>query len=220
MVTVGVLRKIKSYGFALPTIMIASVVMLIVLATAVQATTTSSLVIKNQYYNQLAREAAESAIKRASTCLRQNSYEPTWSDARPLTPATDCSGTTQSGLPSYVMSDGNIRTTFEVKYPTTGSAGSLRVLATAKTELLRTSNGTVWRSYNASLATDVTYQDSPQISGGAGWADSGHLGLFLSTTGQLYGFGDNSVGQLDSLTAPAVVSSPYKMELPSGVNRV
>ena len=56
-------------GFALPTVLIASIIMLIVLLSAATASSSIRSSLNAQYYNQLAREAAESGMARASDCL-------------------------------------------------------------------------------------------------------------------------------------------------------
>ena len=81
-----------SKAFALPTILIASIVLLTVLALSVTATATVRTALKNQYYVQLAQVAGESGVAYAKACLAANSNVPQWTDVKPLTPATDCSG--------------------------------------------------------------------------------------------------------------------------------
>lgn len=53
--------KLKQ-GFALPTVLIASVVLLTVLAVSVTATTAARTTLKNQYYAQLAQIAGEAGL--------------------------------------------------------------------------------------------------------------------------------------------------------------
>lgn len=85
-------KRSVSVGFALPTILIASVVMLIVLLVSVTSTTGVRTALKNQYYEQLAQVAGEAGIAYAQACLAANNGVPQWTDAKPLTPSTDCSG--------------------------------------------------------------------------------------------------------------------------------
>ena len=82
-------------GFALPTVLIASIVLLTVLAVAVSATTAVRTVLVNQYYAQLAQVAGEAGTAYAKSCLAANGNVPQWTDAKPLTPATDCFGNVQ-----------------------------------------------------------------------------------------------------------------------------
>jgi hypothetical protein len=72
--------------------LIASVVLLIVLAVSVTATATIRETLKSQYYTQLAQVAGEAGVAMAKACLAASGNVPQWTDAKPLTPATDCSG--------------------------------------------------------------------------------------------------------------------------------
>ena len=94
----------KARGFALPTVLIASVVMLMVLATAVSTTAAVRSALQNQYYNGLADDAADAGTAFAEACLKTNGNTVTWSDSKPLKPNTDCYGTVQSGISAYVKS--------------------------------------------------------------------------------------------------------------------
>lgn len=85
-------RRVSSKGFALPTVLIASVVLLTVLAVSVSATATARTTLKEQYYAQLAQIAGEAGVAYAKSCLAANENEPQWTDAKPLTPSTDCAG--------------------------------------------------------------------------------------------------------------------------------
>lgn len=81
-----------SRAFALPTVLIASVVLLMVLAASVTATTALRTTLKTQYYTQLAQVAGESGVAYAKACLAASGNVPQWTDAKPLMPSTDCSG--------------------------------------------------------------------------------------------------------------------------------
>ncbi len=215
-----IMKHMLSRGFALPTLLIASVIMLTVLLASVTAVSSITGGINSQYYNQLAREAAESGLANAETCLRANNYSPTWTDASPLRPFTNCNGTTQAGFPQYVFQSGNVRTTFTVKRPTTGDASTLFIVSEGKVELTRTSDPSqIWRSYTVTVGNTSRYNDAPQIAGGAGWKDLGHNGYMLATTGILYGWGDNTYNQLGASSLGTTVSTPIVMDLPSGVTR-
>jgi len=82
-----------SRGFALPTILIASIVMLTVLLVSVSSTSTIRTALNSQYYEQLAHVAGDAGIAYAEACLNANGNVPQWSNASPLTPNSDCSGT-------------------------------------------------------------------------------------------------------------------------------
>ena len=56
-------------GFALPTIVIASLILMMVLVAALSTTTSTRTALEEQYYSQLAREAAEAGWVKAEACL-------------------------------------------------------------------------------------------------------------------------------------------------------
>ena len=85
-------RQKTAKAFALPTVLIASIVLLMILAVSVTATAAVRTTLKNQYYVQLAQVAGESGVAYAKACLAASGNIPQWTDAKPLTPATDCSG--------------------------------------------------------------------------------------------------------------------------------
>ena len=206
-------------GFALPTVLIASVIMLSILVTAVSSIGSASAAIDSQYYNQLAREAAESGMARASDCLKQTpNYTAQWSDASPLMPNTNCDGSIIPGASQWLVNNGNTRTTFRIGTPTTGSANTMRIAAGGVVDLVRASNqNTAWRTYSQSLTQDNRYRGQPKIAGGAGWQSNGHIAVITSVDNQLYGFGSNYAGQVTTENSPTNVLYPEQYPLPTGV---
>ena len=89
--------KTRNYrgGFALPTVLIASVVMLIVLSVSVSSVAAVRTTLKTQYYEQLAKAAGEAGVAYAKACLAKNGNKPLWTDEKPLRPSTDCAGNPQ-----------------------------------------------------------------------------------------------------------------------------
>ncbi len=79
-------------GFALPTVLIASVVMFTILAVSVSSVVAVRTALKTQYYEQLAKAAGEAGVAYAKACLAKNGNVPLWSDNKPLRPSTDCAG--------------------------------------------------------------------------------------------------------------------------------
>lgn len=208
-------------GFALPTIIIASVILLTVLVTAVTAVGSITAALASQYYNQLAREAAESGLASATACLRFSNYTPTWTDAAPLKPNTGCDGVEVGSMSKWIVNQGNTRTTFSVSLPQVGAASSVRTISIGTVELTRASDQTqVWRTYTYKAAQNSRYNDTPQIAGGAGWKDNGHNGYMLAANGTLYGWGANNGQQLGDASLGLMVTTPLKIALPDGVNRV
>ena len=85
-------RRISRGGFALPTVLIASVVMLTILVVSVSSVAAVRVTLKTQYYEQLAKSAGEAGVAYAKACLSKNGNVPLWTDAKPLRPSTDCAG--------------------------------------------------------------------------------------------------------------------------------
>lgn len=162
-------KAIKQYfknvrGFALPTILIGSIVMLIVLVGAVTATTATRTALNEQYYDQLAQAAGDAGVAYAKACLNASANTPTWSNASPLMPNTDCSGNPIGGYtcPSAtdtrcsVTLNGNIRSSFSVGIPTLDSDGhAVTIPKNGFVDILRTSNSAVWRTYKQQAAQSV-----------------------------------------------------------------
>lgn len=213
--------KKRTPGFALPTILIAAVVMLIVLVASITLASSVGTALSSQYYNQLAREAAESGLANANFCLKAYNFTPTWTDDNPLVPDTDCTGVSPNGASKWIVNSNNIRTTFSVSKPVAAGASSLRFVSTGTVQLTRTSDqNAVWRTFTATIAKTSRYNDAPQIASGAGWKDNGHDGYMLASTGVLYGWGDNSGSQIGDSSLGTTITLPTKIALPSGVTKV
>lgn len=133
----------SSKGFALPTVMIASIVMLIVLLSGLVSTSSVSTSLRQQYYTRLNNEAFASGYTRAQSCL--NAFgSATWSNASPLRPDSGCGGGAQctTGPTCYVLSTNNLKTTFTVNGATSNSDGSYTIPITSEVQLFRTSQTT------------------------------------------------------------------------------
>jgi len=133
--------------------------MMMVLLAAVTSTVAVRTSLKNQYYNHLAQDAGEAGVAYAKACMKANSNAPTWTDAKPLKPNTDCSGNitytcAEGSLDpkcSVVVVDSKTVTSFSVSRPIADSSGSFNssyIVANGKVDLLRT-DSTIWRSYSA-----------------------------------------------------------------------
>jgi len=85
-------------GFALPTVLVASIIMLMVLMVSIASTASVRVALSAQFYNQLAQNAGDAGVAYAKACLASSSGTVTWSDAKPLMPYTDCNGDPIPGL--------------------------------------------------------------------------------------------------------------------------
>jgi len=125
--------------------------MLTVLLVAVVSTSAVRASLNAQYYNQLAKTAADAGIVYAKSCLESNNGIPRWTDNSPLTPATDCSGFPITGASNFVLNDtdNKIQSTFSVGCAGCNGIDKLtEIVASGTTRLLRRSDSTEWRRYN------------------------------------------------------------------------
>lgn len=200
-------------GFALPTILIASVVMLIVLISAVSATASIRSALDGQYYDRLAREAAESGIARANACLQESAFIVKWSNTNKLYPNTTCSGGSSctNDASCFVVSNGAVRTTFEVGEPVSFSTAQT-VTATGKVELVRPS-GAVWRTYTASTSARVGIDlNLNTVAFGYNGRLGGAFFATIAADGKMRAAGFNGDGQLgNGTTASTTVPTPFQL---------
>lgn len=202
------LLRIHTRGFALPSILIASVVMLAVLIVAIQAVVASRAALNEQYYTQLAREAAESGLALAESCLTTNNGEANWSNLRPF---TDCDGNfidasnhcetdaqKQTALCTVYRSD-TVRSTFTVSTPSSSPDGQTRQIASkGSVERVRKSNAQVWDRKEYTTYAQVGSVKVSQIMTNSAFACS------LLDTKQVFCWGQNvsgAMGPSNSLAA-------------------
>ena len=156
-------------GFALPSVLIASIIMLTVLVAAVTSSAAIRVSLASQYYNQLSQAASDAGVAYARSCLDANNGTPTWTDISPLKPNTDCNGTQLYGFDCPVDSvdtrcavavNDNVRTSFSVGFPTLDNNKKAIVIRSVGTvNLLRNSDKTTWRSYNQNTSFTVSNRD-------------------------------------------------------------
>lgn len=170
-------------GFALPTVLIASVVLLAVLVTASTSVAAVRTSLKVQYYEQLAKSAGESGAAYAKACLAKNGNKPLWTDLNPLTPSTDCAGNETlnpaTDCPANdrcsVVNTAAYRSSFKVNRPAVDSSGrALTIPNTGYVELLRASDGSVWRTYRQPAVQAAVVPDlcSGSASSALGWSNA------------------------------------------------
>lgn len=176
----------KKRGFALPTVLIASVIMLTVLLVAVSATAAVRASLKMQYYNQLSQSAGEAGTAYAKACLAVSNGVPQWSNDNPLRPGTDCSGVQLAGFTCpdgatdarcFVSSNDNVVSTFSVALPEVDANGvAANVNAVGSVNLLRASNKTTWRSFSQTASAKVNTTTVSVLVVGGGGGGGGIIG--------------------------------------------
>jgi alpha-tubulin suppressor-like RCC1 family protein len=199
-------------GFALPTILIASMVMLIVLITSVSATSSVRTSLDGQYYTQLAREAAESGLARANGCLQLSGYIPGWTGST-LYPNTSCSGGNPctNAASCFVTQRPTLRTTFSVATPQDLTVSQL-IRSVGKVELLRSSNGEVWRTYTFSASARVSADLSFNTVAFGYVNNAGSFFATIAVDGKMQATGLNQNGQLGNGTTNATLTpTPFKL---------
>lgn len=137
-------------GFALPTVVLASVLVLIALSTALTSLAGVRVAMDEQYYAQLSREAAEAGWVKAQACIAQFGSAG-WSNASPLTPQSDCTGTAPPGIcPSaacYVVNNSNVKTSFNIGSVSTGANNLIFYSVKSSIVLTKTSDpNSAWRT--------------------------------------------------------------------------
>lgn len=176
-------------AFTLPTVMITSLVMLTLLLAALQLSTAATNALQAQYYNQLAREAAESGARMVERCLKESNFDSSMV-GKTLTPKTNCTGGVVSGANDYVYKEGLIRTTFSV-VSSESEPGLVRIDAVGMTERSRASDSHAWKTYTQPLRNELTTGviEVSAIASGVGIT----CAIF---DGETWCFGRNEQGQL------------------------
>lgn len=118
----------KDSGFALPTIVISSIILMILLVTALTSVTSIRNSLNEQYSTMVGREAAEAGLSYAKVCLESvlgTATTAQWSNSviEDLKSGDDCTGAAISGGNCtagiglgycYVLNEGNVRSRFVV----------------------------------------------------------------------------------------------------------
>lgn len=164
-------KNVLRRGFALPSVLVVSVVMLIVLLAALTQQSSIAASVTHQYYTKLAKLAAESGAMKARTCLRETGYTAQWSTSTPLRPNSDCYGAqTPSTCPLTtrdarcgVIDSSKIRTSFTVSGLTAGDGPNMIMVITGATSVLN-SSGLELQRYTFTLRQALARKVDPSTS--------------------------------------------------------
>lgn len=138
-----------THGFALPSVMIASVVMLMVLTSALVAATSSNTALRTQYENDIVNQAVDAGKAFVVGCLQQTGGATNWPILYPNSSCTTTASTNlcpDTGAPTscFLVDQATRETTFTVSAATANADGSRTLTVKG-----------ILRSINASGTTTV-----------------------------------------------------------------
>ena len=221
MIDVTVMKNTYNRGaekaFALPTVMIASIVMLMVLLSGLVASSSVNVALREQVDQKQLSLTTDAGLAMADACLKANEFEITWTDMSPLRPNTNCYGedistclvgTTSAPCYLTVASANNSRSFFDV-LAVSGGDGTISSEATMQN--LRPSNGTVANENKNTRLGSVGYSLRTNVSAG------GSGTCAISGERRVYCWGYNGYGQLgNGAVNSSVNSSPISVFIPGG----
>lgn len=186
---------------------------MIIGAAILQGTLSVKNALNDQYFKQLAREAAEAGVRQAESCVSQAM---TWSQLRPN---STCTGAINGSAPNYVFETDTYRTTFTVGMLDVRSDGSTLVTARGQTELLRRESGAAYKTYQETVgkavgASSMSVLPAEMATTGVAFDDA--MSYILGYDGQVYGMGSNGNGRLGDGTTTSR-DTPVKFNLPAGL---
>lgn len=182
--------KYAKKGFALPSVVVASIILLGMLALALQLSTTADGALKDQYYNQLAREAAESGVARFRECMKSAvRFRPVV--GRVYTPGSrSCQDpTVDPALSAYTVVSSGLRARYETSLETS-DINKHTVNSIGHVDLLKPSGG-VWRT--VSYSSRVVFSEIDTLITKFAMQPSG-LAFILRPDNVVWGWGHGTVG--------------------------
>ena len=207
--------KTVSRGFALPTVLILSIVLLAIGVSTLQVGSSLSRSLIDEHWDRLAKTASQAGVSFASSCLSTGLA--TWSTQ--LVPNTDCSGAAVSPARSiYISSDTSAnaspsrwQSTYTVTIPVTGSDAVPRFRSIGKVELLSATSEIV-KTYTWTYDGVLTPPATPTGGvTGAQFGGSGGEGVGMNTIefeGEIDAMNDRVGADAARNESPAHLASP------------
>lgn len=186
----------QSHGYAMASVVILSTALLILGGAVLQGALSTRTALLNDYYNRIAREAAEAGVQKATKCIEDNNFSITWTTAAKLQPERDCKGanvtpTTSCAAPgcnrNYVLKNTDLTSTFSVE-PTNTNVESQQFTSVGTVRVYN-GGGTVQRTITQTLKGSTAQSKGSMLSVG------GDNACALSD-GNVYCWGYNSFGSL------------------------
>lgn len=135
-------------GFLLPVVISLTVAIGAISVLVLQTVSQSSDTLNNQYYDVLAKEAAQAGTAAAASCLTEGITVP-WTNATPLEPETNCLGAVVPNKLNYVAKFNNTTSEYQVKELQRNVNGDPNtiVVTSVGTVTIRTASGAVAETF-------------------------------------------------------------------------
>ena len=148
----------SSIGFLLPVVITLSMGISTISIVSLQTVTNGSANLNSQYFNSLAREAAQAGLSAAKACITAN--QKSWTNSTPLKPDTNCFGLTVNGKKSTVADDTTFSSTYSVAALQNLNA-STTVITSTGTSSIKTTNGISITTSSVTVRTIVRTSVAP-----------------------------------------------------------
>lgn len=144
--------RLQERGFALPTIVISSLVLFMVLIAAVGSASSVRSALDTQFFDIVGRDVVETAAARSKDCVL-NSNLTLNVDVKPN---TNCDGSTNSAASAYIQNSGGYRTSYTIRL-VSSTAQKKEIKITSLIEKIRSSSGSAYQSYTKGATQLVMY---------------------------------------------------------------
>lgn len=211
--TINHTQKINQQGFVLPTVLVLSVVLLTLGLSVFQLTSTIARSLTDQYWQKVAKQAAQAGASYMSACVDQGMSGSTWPAS--ITQNDTCLGTPSPTPQASIFTNTTdlnpipnpYRSSFTIYKPSQSVDGIQKAKVVGTVSILNTAGTTTIKSYTSEMAIIINgpMQSVNQIARGryntCAAADGGAHCWGLNDYGQL-GIGNNN-----SSSVPIAVST-------------
>lgn len=208
-------------GFTLPVILMISLTLLIIGLASLQTISAVRFNFESRYYTQLANEAAEAGVARATYCLKNSNYQQTWGTAQgksPLTQSTDCQGNSLSSTFPSIISAPGVTSSFLIDNLEVRDDGAVLVSAQGSVSRLVRGTSQVVDTYSRTVKKSIKPPDVKLGRIALGYYNYNGTGAYFATYGSDGSFrtaGSNNYGELGNGTTQNTLT-PGKYILPAG----